>query len=361
MRLFNAIPSTMPADMAKLRAWRSQAFATAATLPLSFILDGKPITGIPATWQPVIQRRPIDANLTETVFTGQDPATGLQIRVECLEYHDYPVVEWVAWLTNNGQTPTPIVRDLRALDGAVPGASPVLWHCNGDFYSEEGYTPQETPLPAGNTLTFAPEGGRPCDGAFPYYRLHFADGGLTLAIGWPAQWSATFRGLADGVQISAGQEQVNLRLLPGESIRTPRMTLLFWAGDSSRAVNLWRRWYLAHLLPRPNGQPLQPLVAAAGTDEGEEFTAATEENQRRFMDKFKALGIDFDVWWIDAGWYPCYNAKQERRWPITGTWQPDPERFPHGLKPIADHANQAGAALLLWFEPERVRDRKSVV
>ena len=355
MRLFNAIPSTMPADMAKLRAWRSQTFANAATLPLSFIFDEKPITGIPATWQPVVQRRPIDANLTETVFTGQDPATGLQIRVEWLEYHDYPVVEWVAWLTNNGPAPTPIVRDLLALDGAVPGAAPVLWHCNGDFYSEEGYTPSETPLSAGETLTFTPNGGRPCDGAFPYYRLHFADGGLTLAIGWPAQWSASFSGLADGVQIRAGQEQVNLRLLPGESIRTPRMTLLFWAGDSTRAVNLWRRWYLAHLLPRPHGQPLRPLVAAAGTDEGEEFTAATEENQRRFMDKFKALGIDFDVWWIDAGWYPCYNAKQERRWPITGTWRPDPERFPHGLKPIADHANQAGAGLLLWFEPERVR------
>lgn len=355
MRSINATPGTTPADMAKLRAWLDQTFASAATLPLSFVFDEKRITGIPTAWQPIVQRRPIDANLTETLFTGQDPATGLQIRVECLAYHDYPVVEWVVWLTNNGQTPTPIVRDLLALDGAVHGAAPILWHCNGDFYSEEGYTPHETPLSAGDSLTFAPNGGRPCDGAFPYYRLHFADGGLTLAIGWPAQWSATFSGLGDGVQISAGQEQVNLRLLPGESIRTPRMTLLFWEGDSTRAVNLWRRWYLAHLLPRPNGQLLSPLLAVAGTDEGEEFTAATEENQIRYMEKFKARGIDFNVWWIDAGWYPCYNAKQERRWPLTGTWQPDPERFPNGLKPIADQANQAGATLLLWFEPERVR------
>ncbi|MEZ4727386.1 MAG: alpha-galactosidase [Caldilineaceae bacterium] len=151
----------------------------------------------------------------------------------------------------------------------------------------------------------------------------------------------------------AGNDQSTA--IAGESIRTPRMTILAWAGDERRASNLWRRWYHAHLLPRPNGQPLRPLLACAGTDEGEEFTAATEENQLRYMAKFKALGIDFDVWWIDAGWYPCYNQNHERRWPITGTWEPDPERFPNGLKPVADAAATHGADLLLWFEPERVR------
>jgi alpha-galactosidase len=133
------------------------------------------------------------------------------------------------------------------------------------------------------------------------------------------------------------------------------MTLLFWAGDESRAVNLWRRWYLAHIMPRPGGQPMQTHLVCAGTDEAEEFTAATEENQKRFIDKFKGEGIDFDVWWIDAGWYPCYNKDHIRKWTITGSWEPDAERFPRGLKPISDHAAKHGADLLLWFEPERVR------
>ncbi|MEZ4863587.1 MAG: alpha-galactosidase [Caldilineaceae bacterium] len=344
-----------PADMAQSRAWLEHFFTDATTLPLSFVLDEQPITGIPEAWQPVVHRRRIDANLTETVYEGRDPASGLQVRVEQLVYHDYPVVEWVAWLTNQGDAATPIVSDLLALDGVISGASARLYHCNGDFYSAEGYTPNETALPAGAALRFAPNGGRPCDGAFPYYRLRFAEGGLSLAIGWPAQWEASFSGLADGVHVRAGQEKVNLRLLPGESIRTPRITVLTWAGDGTRAVNLWRRWYLTHLLPRPNGQPLRPRLACSGTDEGEEFTAATEENQIGYMEKFKALGIDFDVWWIDAGWYPCYNQNHERRWPITGTWEPDRERFPNGLKPVADAAAAHGADLLLWFEPERVR------
>ncbi|MCC7355612.1 MAG: alpha-galactosidase [Anaerolineae bacterium] len=92
----------------------------------------------------------------------------------------------------------------------------------------------------------------------------------------------------------------------------------------------------------------------AGTDEGEEFTAATEENQIRFIEKFERLGYRPDVWWIDAGWYPCRNEKNERKWWRTGTWEPDPERFPRGFKPVSDYAARYGANLLVWFEPERV-------
>jgi alpha-galactosidase len=347
--------STQPADMARSRAWTGHFFASAGALPLSFVLDGQAVQGIPADWQPVVSRRRIDANISETLFIGSDPNSGLQIRVECTEYHDYPVVEWVAWFINQGSTATPLIRDILALDGAFAGSSPVIEHGNGDFYSADGYSAEQTALTPGAVLRFAPSGGRPCDQAFPYYRLHFAEGGLSIAIGWPGQWAANFNGATDAVHIQAGQEKTNLRLLPGERIRTPRISLLAWSGDSGRAVNLWRRWYLAHLLPRPQGQPLQPLLACAATDDAEEFTGATEANQLHYIERFKARGIDFDVWWIDAGWYPCYNQEHVRRWWRTGSWEPDAERFPNGLKPISDHVVQAGAALLLWFEPERVQ------
>ena len=355
MNAFRTTPGTTFEDMLKSRQWMAGFFAHAADLPISFVLDGTPIRGIPETWQPVINRRRIDANIIETVFEGTDAGTGLTVRVECTEYQDYPVVEWVAWFTNDGSAPTPVISDILALDGEVKGLSPVVHHCNGDFYSADGYTPQATPLPEGDVLRFAPNGGRPCDGAFPYYRIAFETWGLSLAIGWPAQWAVSYRGLADGVHVQAGQERTHLRLMPGERIRTPRIAVLSWAGDAARAVNLWRRWYLAHILPRPNGQPMQPLLACAATDEGEEFTAATEENQVRYIERFNQRGIHPDVWWIDAGWYPCYNEQGERRWWITGTWEPDPERFPRGLKPVSDYAAQKGADLLLWFEPERVR------
>jgi len=350
--------------MLKMGEWSAHFLATSARLPVTFKLDGKTISGIPDDWNPVARKYRIDANIIETIFEGTDAETGLNLRVECLEYLDYPVVEWVAWLTNKGQKSTPVISDLLALDGIFTGISPVLCHCNGEFMSAEGLTSLETPLHKGDLLVFAPTGGRPCDRAFPYYRIVFEGWGLSMAIGWPAQWAASFSGLADGVQVRAGQEKIHLRLMPGESIRTPRMTVLAWAGDASRAVNLWRRWYLTHILPRPNGQSMKRHLACCGTDEGEEFTAATEENQIRYIDKFNRLGIHPDVWWIDAGWYPCDPAVNmlpsvklpgwSSKWWITGTWEPDSKRFPRGLKPVSDHTVRVGADLLVWFEPERV-------
>ena len=347
--------SSASEDMARSRTWTARFLSGPANLPISFLLDGKPVAGIPEAWQPSSRRRRIDANIIETVFEGREPATGLALRVECLEYLDYPVVEWTAWFTNTGSKPAPIISDILALDAAFDGSAPVLWHCNGDFYSEKGYTPGETPLGEGQALNFAPSGGRPCDQAFPYYRLAFKDCGLSIAIGWPAQWSASFTGTAGGVHVKAGQEKTHLRLAPGETVRTPRITVMSWTGDAARAANLWRRWYRAHLLPRPDGQPLGALLVGHGTDEGEEFTAATEANQLRYIGKWAERGIPIDVWWIDAGWYPCYNKEHKRKWPETGTWVPDPERFPNGLKPVSDCAAKHGARLLIWFEPERVR------
>jgi alpha-galactosidase len=351
----HAVPITTPEDMLKSREWAGRLIAGPAVLPVSFVLDGRAVRGLPADWEPVSRKRRIDANILETVFEGTEAKTGLSIRVECTEYQDYPVVEWVAWLANRGHGPTPVIRQILAMDGAFSGPSPVLYHCNGDVCSAEGYAQHETSVHAGETLGFAPNGGRPCDGAFPYFRVMFDGCGLSMAIGWPGQWAASFQGVADGLRVRVGQEQTNLRLLPGESIRTPRMTVLSWTGDAARAVNLWRRWYLAHILPRPNGRAMKPLLACECPDDGVEFTAATEENQLRHIERSRQRGIPFDVWWIDAGWYPCYNKDHERSWPITGTWEPDPERFPNGLKPVSDRAAREGADLLLWFEPERVR------
>jgi alpha-galactosidase len=39
-----------------------------------------------------------------------------------------------------------------------------------------------------------------------------------------------------------------------------------------------------------------------------------------------------------------------------GNWTVDKERFPDGLKPVADAVHQAGAKFMVWFEPERVME-----
>jgi alpha-galactosidase len=129
--------------------------------------------------------------------------------------------------------------------------------------------------------------------------------------------------------------------------------MLAYAGDEDAARNSWRRWYFAHIIPRHRGKDLQPmccmhLFQAQGKPE---FTGATEENQIAAIDSYLQAGIHPDVWWIDAGWYPCDYV-----WGKTGNWYPNRENFPRGLKPVGDKCHENGMEFLLWFEPERVRE-----
>jgi alpha-galactosidase len=345
---------TSAEDQARSRAWVDHLFEGSSSLPVSFVYGGSPVRAIPASWSPRRGFRRFGPTITETTYEGRDPGTGLGLRVEVVRYLDFPVVEWTAWLTNYSDRATPRVHDLAAIDATFAGRNGAVYHGNGDFYSNDGYTWETAVIEGRDPLEVSPNGGRPCDGAFPYFRLLFEGCGLTLAIGWPGQWHAQFSDADGGISVKAGQERTDMRLMPGETVRTPRITLMGWAGDEAHAVNLWRRWYRAHVMPRPGGQPAPPLLSASGTDEGIEFTAATEANQLEYQRRWAAQGVDYDVWWIDAGWYPCTGRDGKRDWTITGTWHTDPDRFPDGLARVSQGATEHGAKLLLWFEPERV-------
>jgi alpha-galactosidase len=332
------------------------------SLPISFCINEKVYHGIPNSFNPTVTKRRIDSNLSEIIINGLDHDTGLSITVEITQYCDFPVIEWMAWFTNKGNAATPIISNILAIDTNVTDYFNLnddikLWSCNGDFASKDGYEPLETILVTNKTLAFAPVGGRPCDQAFPYFRLSNKNNGLTYAVGWPGQWFAAFKKTDTGIRLTAGQEKTNLKLLPDETIRTPRITIMSWAGDDTYAINLWRRWYIAHILPKPNGKAIPPLSAHCGPGDLVEFTGADENNQLKNIESAKKKDIDFDLWWIDAGWYPCYNENHERFWPQTGTWIPDPERFPRGFMPISKKLEEYNSSLLVWFEPERVLTR----
>jgi alpha-galactosidase len=321
-------------------------------LPFSFVFGGRPSSELPGGWTCASEHRRLNGQLIEHQLTFADPRTGLQVECVAVEYTDYPVVEWTVWFRNRGTRPLPILEDLNALDLRIPVQAPgeiVLRSWRGDSNSPESYEPAEQTLSPGAKQRFAPTGGRPTNGAFPYYNLQIPGGGLVLAVGWPGQWAATFTRADTGeLRIAAGQELTHFSLKPGEQARTPLIACLFWRGtDAVRAQNLWRRWMLAHNLPHPGGKPLGPLLAfcSGGFFEG---LKVSETSEKRFIDVLGEQGIKLDYWWMDAGWYPC------GAWPQVGTWEPDPQRFPKGLRAVSDYVHARDMKLIVWFEPERV-------
>ncbi|MCU0962523.1 MAG: alpha-galactosidase [Pirellulaceae bacterium] len=321
-------------------------------LPFSFTYGGTPAKWLLPSWDRRDESQVLDQSRLRRSTTWTDPFTGLEVRCVSIAYQDFPVVEWTISFRNGGASDTPILADIRTVDvrWAGPATGECVLHCcKGDACTPDSYQPYVLPLAPGTRHTFAPPGGRPTEEAFPYFNLAWPGGGVIAALGWPGQWSATFsRDAEDAVQLTAGQELTHFRLLPGESARTPLVALLFWqGGDWIRAQNIWRRWMVAHNLPRAGGQLVPTHYGSCWSVD----LNPSAEEELAIVAGFEREGIHLDYYFIDAGWYPHQGS-----WWQVGTWEVDTARFPRGIREVADRVHQNGAKFVLWFEPERVVD-----
>ena len=333
--------------------------------PFSFTYDGK--SSLDLRRQPVRTARALDDHRTEHTLTYTDNGTGLQVRCVAIEYRDFPAVEWTVYFKNAGTSSTPILESIQGLDVLFQRRADgefVLHGIQGDFCTADSFEPYRRTLAPNSVAKFAPPAsGKSSDGplGWPYYNLQLPGGGVILAVGWPGQWSSCFtRDGAAGLRIQAGQELTRLRLKPGEEIRTPLIALLFWQGtDVVPSQNLWRRWYVAHTMPRVGGKP-QPAVA--------QIQVGGAERDIAYVQKFLDAGIHVDLCWRDAGstadatWFPAGTGPFHEpglAWLNSGTWDIDPAKYPKGFRPFTDWIHARGMQFVLWFEPERVGDPAS--
>ena len=301
-----------------------------------------------------------DENVSETKCDGytlfaceRSFDCGLTVRSEYRVYTDFPVVELLAFITNISDRDSGRISDFKTECRLSGARGAILKHGNGDTCRPDGYSFVEENLD--KHLELSPTSGTSCQGAFPYFTLGLDVAEARIAVGWPGRWKAEFMpGGDDSIGFACSQARLCTILRPGETLRSPRLTLMIYEKrDSFYGINLWRRWYLRHILPHPWGKPVPPMLCLHNFRAGghPEFTGADEDNQLTALKTYIAKGIKPDVWWIDAGWYPC-----SYEWTKVGTWLPDAERFPDGLAPVGGYCEQNGIRLLLWFEPERVRE-----
>jgi alpha-galactosidase len=331
------------------------AVADPNTPPFSFVYDGRPSSEFLKDWKFERASKALDDQRTERTLTYTDPKTGLILRVVGIEYRDFPTIEWTLHFKNSGTTATPILEKIQALDMKLARGhygEYLLHNAVGSPCQPNDYAPVETPLPPNTDKRFGAAGGRPTNTDWSYFNLETpTKHGLIIVVGWPGQWASQWTRDADiGLHVQAGQELTHLKLLPGEEIRSPLIVLQFWSGDWIRSQNVWRRWMLAHNVPKPSGKLPQPELFGCSSHLFNEMCDANEENQKHCIQRYLDEKIPIKHWWMDAGWYPCAPVG----WPKTGTWEVDTQRFPNGLKAISDFAHSKGVKTIVWFEPERV-------
>ncbi len=230
----------------------------------------------------------------------------------------------------------------------------LLHHSKGSSAVESDFQPMETGLSPDMNLVIAPYQGRSSDGSLPFFNIEQPGGtGRILAIGWTGQWQAAFRRTTGNLlNVQAGLELMRVRLYPGEKIRVPSMLLMFWSGNYRDSQNQFRHLMLDHYTPGEVGITFNgPVAASVHGTYG--FEATTAANMISFINTTYSHSYPVQYIWIDAGWYDLNGTTS---WVNVGTWEPDPVRYPSGMKPVADTAHNRGYKFLLWFEPERVTE-----
>ena len=168
------------------------------------------------------------------------------------------------------------------------------------------------------------------------------------ALAWSGSWRITVeQDQVQQVRVTGGFNPFDFgyKLLPGKTLETP----VFYGGYSHDGIGgasrLLHRFELTKILPQaPNPKP-RPVIynswEATGFD-------VDEPGQEALAEKAASIGVERFV--MDDGWF----GQRKTDHAGLGDWYVNPQKFPHGLKPLIDKVHSLGMDFGLWVEPEMV-------
>ncbi|MEV0182751.1 alpha-galactosidase [Streptomyces sp. NPDC050625] len=167
------------------------------------------------------------------------------------------------------------------------------------------------------------------------------------ALGWSGSWRIGVAQLPDArVQITGGagyDDSGLLMLAEGESYTSPVFAGLWSDGGFGDASRAWHAYQRAYVIPDADRD--RPVLFNSW--EATNFDIS-EEQQATLARRAAAIGVELFV--VDDGWFGARTSDRAG----LGDWTPNPDRFPNGLKPLADYVHALGMQFGIWVEPEMV-------
>ncbi|MCR4726279.1 MAG: alpha-galactosidase, partial [Clostridia bacterium] len=294
----------------------------------------------------------------EKVFTHRE--TGLEARLIASYYDLTATSEWKVGLTNRGTENSLELSFLYGLTGAFDFSDSTLYFSGGSDEATDDFALYSRELSGKKTTyVFDTLGGRSSTQYLPFFNLWgkspSASGaiGATIGIGWSGDWTARFAAHKGHVSVNVGQSDLCGYLEPGESVRTPLISLSLYSNGSSplKGFNNFRAD-----IKRGLGEHYAPssMLLFAGAEGQDDTSRANEAGTRAYIEKLKELDLleTLDYAWYDAAWYDLNGASDWRS--AVGNWTVNLDKYPNGLGAVSDYLAENGAKMLLWYEPERV-------
>jgi alpha-galactosidase len=192
------------------------------------------------------------------------------------------------------------------------------------------------------------EFGRSSARYLPMAAITSARGALVTGLMWSGSWRMDLVA-RDGqrTELTAWMSDTTTSVAPGHTVVMPHAFLGVVADDTQVAPALHR--FIVNAVR--GGRALEPLVTfntwfPMGAD-------IDHENIEETMRVAAATGTE--LFELDAGWYE--HAGELGSFDFAsglGTFRVDKDKFPDGLRPLADFAHGLGMRFGVWVEPERV-------
>ncbi len=284
----------------------------------------------------------ISRNIFVTLHYSMDPQTGILARSATIENRE----------------PAPVtIEQAAAAAWALPRGRYTLNYLTGRWAGEWNLT-QETLHPGARVLES--RRGSTSHQANPWFAIQSSDsdeehGEVWFgALAWSGSWRITVeQDQLDAVRVTGGFNPFDFGyvLHPGERLETP----VFYGGYSAHglggASRLLHSFELHNILPRTEKTASlpapRPRPVIYNSWEATEFNV-NEAGQIALAEKAAALGVNRFV--MDDGWF----GQRKNDHAGLGDWYVNPEKFPHGLKPLIDRVHALGMDFGLWVEPEMV-------
>ncbi|SIQ57127.1 alpha-galactosidase [Alkalispirochaeta americana] len=285
-----------------------------------------------------------------------DPAGGVEVSLFYGVVGDIPILlRWVR-VTNSGSTPVEL-EQVASASVDLPAEPLEMITLNGAWARERSF--HRRPLGPGVQLVES-RGGSSGHHHAPFVAVaepgccedHGTLWGLSLV------YSGNHRHQVEvdqygQVRLQAGINPLGFawHLKPGESFDAPLCVL----GCSDQGFNglseALHRFVREALLPVPWRDRDRPIVA--NTWEAHYF----DVNGEKVADLAReAARVGAEVLVLDDGWFRGRHDDTSS----LGDWTPDGEKFPRGLRPVAEAVHLQGLRFGLWMEPEMVSPRSDL-
>lgn len=287
----------------------------------------------------------------ELAVTLKDIGYDLQVELHYRAYPDFNLISRWAVIRNAGQSSVQLEEALSGVVSLPRRRSWRLTYLAGHWAGETRIVEEE--LKAGKKVLESRRGTT----SHQLNPAVFLDAGESVEeegevwgflLAWSGNWKSVKEFVShDQLRVSMGVNDFDFswHLAPGESFKTPKMIVAYsdvGFGGLSRSLHRFER---SEVLPRNNATKPRPVIY--NTWETLYFNV-NEENLKKLAERAAEIGVEVFV--VDDGWF---RGRDDDRAGL-GDWEPDPKKFPNGLRPVIEHVKSLGMKFGIWVEPENV-------